>query len=398
MNLKCSLFLLFLFLFAICPDGYTTDVRIRLFYPNLIKSIMINCPAGSYSYTCTGFDNESLTASDNIFLRIYQDALWMRDKNGTWMQVRNLLFTPQSNRSTIRLKPAEPVLSDREYLGNIEVNLTHGNIELINILDLELYIMGVLEAETGPVAPDDFYKAQAIICRTYAIRNFEKHISEGYNLCDDVHCQAYKGMHHWNEDIEIAVEATDGLIITDSDSVPINAAFHSNSGGETQGSEKIWLTTTTYLKAVLDPFSIGQPNEKWQMVISAEEWLDYLKKNGFLISKKPDYHKYECNQLHRSRYYQADKNKIEYKKIRDDWNLKSTFFSVVYNDGSYVLKGKGYGHGVGLSQEGAINMARKGYRYTEILNFYYYDIHIINYHLLDASRLLELTSGTLNGK
>ncbi len=47
--------------------------------------------------------------------------------------------------------------------------------------------MGVLEAEAGPTAPDDFYKAQAIICRTYAIRNFEKHISEGYNLCDAVH-------------------------------------------------------------------------------------------------------------------------------------------------------------------------------------------------------------------
>jgi stage II sporulation protein D len=382
MNLKFSLF--FLFLYIICPEGHAADIRIRLFHPNLIQSIMINCPTGSYSFTSGGKNNTLITGSDNIFLRIYQEALWMREKDGTWIQVDKLLFNPQSDHSSIRLKPAEPVLSGREYLGNIEVNLTHGNLELINIIDLELYIMGVLEAEAGPSAPDDFYKAQAIICRTYAIRNFEKHISEGYNLCDDVHCQAYKGMHHWNEDIEIAVEVTGGLIITDSDSVPINAAFHSNSGGETQGSEKIWLNSTPYLKAVLDPFSIGQPNERWQMEISAEQWLDYLKKNGFTIGKKPDYHKYESTQPHRARYYQVDKDKIEYKKIREDWNLKSTFFSVVYNDGSYLLKGKGYGHGVGLSQEGAINMARKGYHYTEILNFYYYDIHIINYQQLDT--------------
>jgi stage II sporulation protein D len=344
---------------------------------------MISCPHGSYSFSSGGMNQGLITSGDNVFLRLYGNALWLRKKDFTWLQVQDLLLIPGSDQSTIRLKPAEPILSDREYLGKIEIQLTHGHIEVINILDLEIYIMGVLEAEAGPVAPDDFYKAQAIICRTYTIKNFEKHMSEGYNLCDDVHCQAYKGMHHWNEDIEIAVEVTEGLIITDADSVPINAAFHSNSGGETQGSEKIWLNETPYLKAVLDPFSIGQPNDRWQMEISAEKWLDYLRENGFIISKKPDYKKYETIQQHRSRYYQVDKDKIECKKIRDDWNLKSTFFSVLYNEGSFLLKGKGYGHGVGLSQEGAMNMARKGYHYTEILNFYYYDIYLIDYRLLN---------------
>jgi stage II sporulation protein D len=189
-------------------------------------------------------------------------------------------------------------------------------------------------------------------------------------------------MHRWNENIEIAVEATEGLIITGLDSVPAIAAFHSNSGGETQGSEKAWLTSVPYLKAVLDPFSIGQPNERWEVVISAEKWFDYLKKNGFIISKKPDYKRFEFSQQHRTIYYQAMDHKIEFRKIREDWNLKSAFFSVVYDDGLFILKGKGYGHGVGLSQEGAINMARKGYHYSEILNFYYNNIHIIDYRLL----------------
>ena len=137
-----------------------------------------------------------------------------------------------------------------------------------------------------------------------------------------------------------------------------------------------------YLKAVLDPFSIGQSNERWEVVVSPEKWIDYLKKNGFTISKKPDYKRFEFAQQHRTTFYKIGDTGIEFRKIREDWNLRSSFFSVVYNNDSFVLKGRGYGHGVGLSQEGAINMARKGYHYSDILNFYYHNIHIIDYRLL----------------
>jgi stage II sporulation protein D (peptidoglycan lytic transglycosylase) len=373
---------IFLFLLLADLNGRSADIRIRLFYPNLIKSLMMNCSNGSYSMTCMDINDMSINSGDNIFIRAYEHKLWMRYKDGGWLQVQDVILSPVTERSTLTFKPADPVLEDREYLGKFSVKLTDGNIELINIIDLEKYIMGVVLAEAGPAVPDGYYKVQAIICRTYAIRNLEKHAAEGFNLCDNVHCQVYKGMHRWNENIEIAVEATEGLIITDADSVPAITAFHSNSGGETQGAEKAWLTSVPYLKAVLDPFSIGQPNERWEMTIGADKWLDYLKKNGFVIPKKPDYKRFEITQQHRATYYQVGDHKIELRKIREDWNLKSTFFSIVYNDGSFIFKGKGYGHGVGLSQEGAINMARKGYHYSDILNFYYYNIHIIDYRLL----------------
>jgi stage II sporulation protein D len=381
MRLKYSL-CIFLVLLLADLNGMPADIRVRLFHPSLIKSVMINCGEGSYSITCHDFEEMSITSGDNIFIRAYEGNLWMRYKDGVWLQVHDVILTPLTDRSSIIFKPADPVMQDREYLGQFNVHMSNGNIEIINIIDLEKYIMGVVLAEAGPAVPDGFYKVQAIICRTYAIRNLEKHIGEGFNLCDNVHCQVYKGMHRWNENIEIAVEATEGLIITDADSVPAITAFHSNSGGETQGAEKAWLTSVPYLKAVLDPFSIGQPNERWEMTISAQKWLDYLKKHGFTVTKKPDYKRYEFGQQHRAIYYQAGDNKLELRKIREDWNLKSTFFSVVYKDGYYILKGKGYGHGVGLSQEGAINMARKGYHYSDILNFYYYNIHIIDYRLL----------------
>jgi stage II sporulation protein D len=381
MRLKLFLCTIIFLLFADFM-GSASDVRIRIFHPGLIKSVMINCSGGGYSIAFQGIKEISIYSGDNIFIRAFNDELWIRYKDDEWLEVQDILFTPLTEKSSLRIKPAEPVLEDREYLGKFTACLSNGHIELINIIDLEQYIMGVVLAEAGPAVPDGFYKVQAIICRTYAIRNLEKHAFEGFNLCDNVHCQVYKGMHHWNENIEIAVEATEGLIITDLDSLPAITAFHSNSGGETQGAEKVWLTSVPYLKAVLDPFSIGQPNERWEVTISADRWLDYLKKNGFVISKKPDYKRFEFAQQHRAVYYQAGDHKIEFRKIREDWNLKSAFFSVIYNNGSFILKGRGYGHGVGLSQEGAINMSRKGYHYSDILNFYYYNIHIINYRLL----------------
>ena len=63
----------------------------------------------------------------------------------------------------------------------------------------------------------------------------ERHLEEGFNLCDGVHCQAYKGRHIWNEDVEIGTEVTSGLVICDLDTVLINPVYHSNSGGETVG-------------------------------------------------------------------------------------------------------------------------------------------------------------------
>jgi hypothetical protein len=79
------------------------------------------------------------------------------------------------------------------------------------------------------------------------------------------------------------------------------------------------------------------------------------------------------------KYYTVGTDSLEFSRIREDWNLKSAFFSVNYHKDFFILKGKGYGHGAGLSQEGAMNMARKGYHFTEILSFYYHNIRIINY-------------------
>jgi stage II sporulation protein D len=377
MNIPKLLF--YLFFLSVFSEVSSVDIRISLYHPNIIHSVMISCPAGRYSYITDAGGVNELKSGRSIFLTVYQNRIWIRKEDENWIQTTGISFNSEEDESIIGIKPVLPPLAGRSYHGNLEVNYSNGCLQLINVIDLELYIMGVVETEAGPVAPLDFYKVQAIICRTYAVRNFNKHLEEGFNLCDDVHCQSYKGRYRWNEDVEIAVEATSDLIITDPDTIPIMAVYHSNSGGETHGAESIWLNGESYLKPVLDPFSVDQPNARWERIIPADSWFTYLKSKGFTTGEKPDTISFESDQKHRSKYYIVTSDSLEYNRIREDWNLKSSFFSVIYNDGFIILKGKGYGHGVGLSQEGAMNMARKGYHFTEILNFYYHNIKIINY-------------------
>ncbi|KPK82739.1 MAG: hypothetical protein AMS27_14125 [Bacteroides sp. SM23_62_1] len=385
-NSKLLLILLFLSVFS---KGLSIDIRISLYHPHIIHSLMISCFEGGYSYVTGNGEIKEITQGQQLFLKNFNDEIWIREDDQGWTHTSQLFLSRTSGQSIISIKPASPVLPERNYYSNLEIHSVHGSLRVINVIDLESYLMGVVETEAGPSVPIDFYKVQTIICRTYAIRNFNRHQDEGYNLCDNVHCQSYKGRNKWNEDVMIAAEVTEGLILTDSDTMPIVAAFHSNSGGETQGAENIWLNGQAYLLPVLDPFSIDQPNAKWERSIAAEEWFNYLRSKYFTFDTPPDTMAYQCSQKHRMKYYIVDTDTLEYNKIREDWNLKSSFFSIFYHDSDFIFIGKGYGHGVGLSQEGAINMARKGYHFTEILNYYYHDIMIISYHDLPPGSLFQ---------
>ena len=91
---------------------------------------------------------------------------------------------------------------------------------------------------------------------------------------------------------------------------------------------------------------------------------------------------------HRQDYYLFGQDSLLFSKIRDDFQLRSDYFDVTFVGNQFVLDGRGYGHGVGLSQEGAMEMARKGYHYTAILNYYYHQIQIIHYmFLVEAGKL-----------
>jgi stage II sporulation protein D len=380
-------FLILLMLVA-ASQAYSLDIRIGIFHEHLVDAFLFSSGEGNYQIQAeTGFLGVCPAGKSWYVIR-QKDSIFIRDHKGRWHQGVNLRFSAPDEYAFFRLKPALPVLESREYLADLQVEISMNSLLMINEIDMEKYIMGVSETEAGSRCELEYYKVQAILSRTFAFKNLLRHETEGFHLCDAVHCQAYKGRNIWNEDVEIGTEVTEGLVLADGDSILISAAYHANSGGETRGAEDVWLTGKQYLRPVLDPFSLNQPGSKWKKSIPYGEWIRYLQAKGVFVGELQDSSVFEMPMKHRQDYYLFGADSLLLSVIRDDYQLRSDYFGVSLAGDQIILDGRGYGHGVGLSQEGAMEMARKGYHYTAILNYYYHHIQIIHYmFLLEAGKL-----------
>jgi stage II sporulation protein D len=284
-----------------------------------------------------------------------------------------------------KVKCIIPALNQRLYDDDIQLSLWNNSFYFINQVELENYVAGVVESEGGQKANIEYYKTQAVICRTYALENLNRHLNENYNLCDDVHCQAFKGKSLSNFDIPEAVESTAGMVIIDSSLNLITAGFYSNCGGQTVNSEDVWLRSRAYLRSITDTFCLHQKNSVWEKKIPSYKWKQYLNSNGFSITDTSSA-VFSFNQPSRKVYYKINGDSMALRKIRLDWNLRSTFFNIKADGQNIVLSGRGYGHGVGLCQEGAMIMAKRGYSYQEIIKYYYKNTTIVNLRSLTIFR------------
>ena len=273
-----------------------------------------------------------------------------------------------------------PSLKSRSFYDDLLIFPNKKSLTLVNLVDFEKYIVGVLESEVGEGKSKDFYKVHAIISRTYALKNQYKFIHEGFYLTDLVNCQVYKGNMYKDSNIINAVQETENLILVDENMDYIQASYFSNSGGQTNNVEDVWSKALPYLRSIHDPYSMGGTSYDWEKTISKSKWLQYLNKkyqypisniearNAALNFKQKIRHKFLVDWVYQ----------IPLTEIRKDWKLKSTYFSIFDNGESLSFKGKGFGHGVGLSQEGAMRMIEIGYDFLEVLRFYYTDVHLID--------------------
>jgi stage II sporulation protein D len=143
----------------------------------------------------------------------------------------------------------------------------------------------------------------------------------------------------------------------------------------TASSKDVWITDQPYLRSVTDPYCVNSRNAIWEKKTGLEQWIDYLDKSGY-AGKKNDLSLLSFYQNKRWINYKAGNFSIPFEKIRNDLKLRSSFFSVIAAKDSVTFRGKGYGHGVGLCQEGAMEMATRGSSYKEIIGFYYFGVII----------------------
>jgi stage II sporulation protein D len=249
---------------------------------------------------------------------------------------------------------------------------------MVNIVDLERYVAGVVESEGGHVNEYEYFKAQAVLARTYALKNMNKHIKEGYNLKDDVSSQVFHGKCYLQNRINIynAVEETAGLVLVDKNQQLILGAFHANSGGMTANSQDVWSAKLHYLQSKPDPYSLNQPASNWQKKIPAHEVLSWFSQQLKVQGDQSELQRVlsQYQQIERERQFNYNGRHVLLKEVRKRFKLRSTYFNIHLEGNFFVFEGFGNGHGVGLSQEGAMEMAKRGFCFEEILYFYFSEI------------------------
>lgn len=256
------------------------------------------------------------------------------------------------------------------------------NIKVINRVEMNHYLGGVIESEGGGGKPLEYYKVQAILSRTYVLGHLSKHKKEGFQLCDRVHCQAYHNMLIYTPSIMDAVEKTAGIVMLNKKLKLAEGFFFANCGGQTSAADFVWNENVSHCASVRDTFCIRSSQATWKKEIDATVWKNYLQKQfGYPVDDSilgPLI--YTFSQPNRDAFYLYPQLGIPLRDIRVEFRLKSTWFSCRKEGDLVILSGKGFGHGVGVCQEGAMGMARHGFNASEILNFYFTGIRLMNYY------------------
>jgi stage II sporulation protein D len=265
----------------------------------------------------------------------------------------------------------EVLLSGLNYSGNIEVWKGENGLYIVNEISLEDYIKGVVAAEVGNKWELEALKAQAVAARTYAVYQKIHNKKRPYHITASVLDQVYKA-GNISENIERAVMETKGEILT-YEGEPIIAFYHSTSGGMTEDPAEVFGRSYPYLKPV-ETSCENSPYNLWERRIPLLE----IEKASAINGIKEIYIN-ETTASNRVRNLKIVTEKDEHIVIAKDlrknlgWDrLPSTMITNITRDGDiFMIEGKGYGHGVGMCQWTALEMAKKGMNYREILSKFY---------------------------
>ena len=256
------------------------------------------------------------------------------------------------------------------YTGNIDIWKGDRGLYIINELPLEDYIKDVVAVEVGQEWEMEALKAQAVISRTYAIYQKRMNGDLIYHIASSVIHQVYKG-NKPNVRIAYAVNETGGEVLTFNGRL-IEAFYHSTCGGKTEFSEEVFGKSYPYLKSQESTCEIS-PYWTWEKRFRFAEIEKALNISGIKgISIKSYTSSKRIKQLNIATDSGTTAiNATDLRKALGWSALPSTNFKISANGDSVLFEGKGYGHGVGLCQWCALNMAREGKNYKEILSFFY---------------------------
>ncbi len=381
--------------------------RESLAYPHIRVNILntdkleIDCQ-GTYQLNCILADSTAKGYYSVAPLR----AIYA--KNGITLADENSVFVLDTAIFKIFVSPRKPqshiMINGSPFRGILEINADSGMLMVINVLNLESYLKGVLPPEIGRLKDDAFeaLKAQSVAARTYAYSRIKNNSDKAYDLVNSIMDQVYIGIRGEYDLANKAIEETRGEVLT-YQGKPVTAYYHSTCGGKTEDVENVWNEHINgYLKSVDDSdYCKWSKFYTWEMKWEPQVLEDYLLE--YLIDKRGvEYDELEINDIMvkerfpsgRISHLAVETNHGEILLFKDQirWAFRrpsrptailpsSNFEILVWRDHhgkivEFSAEGRGYGHGVGMCQTGAIGRARAGQGYRQILGRYYSGVEI----------------------
>ncbi len=308
-------------------------------------------------------------------------APWRAWRAGTVRAVASGLGVEIDDRraAAFRLTSERPIrLNGREYPASLELLKNGDGMAIINELPLEDYVVGVLRAETSERWPPETLRAQAIVARTYAAYHRALNAGKPYHLVASTAHQVYAGRVAAASPVWDAVRDTAGqVLLWEGELFP--AFYHSASGGYTEDPRTVFAARNMpALRAVRDEFSSGSPHFTWSLDLRLIDLTEMLRRSGvdvgaitaIEITERTPSLRASVLTIHGARG-SARLRGNDFRRMVGYEIVKSTLFAVAVDGATARFAGRGYGHGVGMSQWGARGMAEQGYTAERILEYYY---------------------------
>lgn len=343
--------------------------------------LRIGLTSGQTSVTVTaGSRAEARTESSRPVALTANAPCEIRWQNGSFLVGREklrgeILIIRPSDKSDGGL-----ALDGRRYRGALELRHRGAGLTAVNIVPVDDYLLSVVPEEMPTDWPAEALKAQSVAARSFALKSRGRHAAEGYDLCTTTHCQLYKGIASEKTASTAAVRATRGEVLTYGGQ-PIEALFHTDSGGMTESSEDVWGSHVPYLRAVRDTPLGTMP---WTKTVSTAALEKKLAAKGHNIGRL------RAIELSPLAVGRAAKDRTASGRVKamtavgtkgsvtlsgTAWRsllgLKSALFDAKLTKDTVTFTGFGAGHGLGISQWGAKRLAETGKSYADILHHYY---------------------------
>ena len=429
---------LIIFVSAACFTSYAydfkKDVRVGINHStSALETVIVKNTDNTFIIDIEGYNSPFEFPANTLVLKVYDGNLNVKtllDNNIVCADtgVKIMLYPKNTNTGL--------TVNDQHYYGGFEFYAdNNGKIAVINVINIDDYIKGVLPSEIYPSWHIEALKAAAVVSRTYGLKNAmaSSHSSAGFDICSTTHCQMYEGTKKENANTNAAIEATKGLVIVYNGALA-TTPYHSSTGGYTASAAEVWggkRENYPYLTNVFNPYENYRnvPNGKWHSVVIPENLLKFIPAS--YKDKLPggnltfEYDKSKIGYIDKMTVVDSVGNSVTMNtadKVRSFFGslVKSANFgiansyipsdtptagiNVISAAGEYqitgingyeyitangvettqgltevlVFDGSGYGHGVGMSQFGTRDLANAGFTYDEIISTYFPGTEIVS--------------------